>query len=367
MDHFSDIIRTLYGAAADGEGWHRALTALERAFSGNSSAVVIADRLNSSLYQTSVDPMISAVYNSHYHRSDLWMQRFSRHAPGEVVTGQALASFEEFDPAYVEDVLMASDCRDGLSVKFSQHRSTNSALTIYRGLKASNFENEDIEKLRALAPHIQEAMRLHTAFSHLIEKSGFFERALNRSVEPLLILEPDRTVRWLNSSALECLRLSPSFKIKSGKFLVADPVLQHAFEGALLTCLTWGGATAVLEKKSSLRGMSVGHLVRMNDRLNDIGRSSFLERQDGDLVMLTIQREERSIDAVSRLLSTAYQLTDREAEICCLIAAGKSVQEISEETHRSVDTVRTQVRRSMEKMGIHRQSEIVRILTALSR
>ena len=53
-------------------------------------------------------------------------------------------------------------------------------------------------------------------------------------------------------------------------------------------------------------------------------------------------------------------LSDREYQILCLIAAGKSVKQIAGELFLSVKTVSTYRRRSLEKLGLGTSAELIR-------
>ena len=54
------------------------------------------------------------------------------------------------------------------------------------------------------------------------------------------------------------------------------------------------------------------------------------------------------------------RLSDREYQVLCLIASGKSVGEIAETAHLSVTTVSTYRARVLEKMAMKNNSELTR-------
>ncbi len=54
------------------------------------------------------------------------------------------------------------------------------------------------------------------------------------------------------------------------------------------------------------------------------------------------------------------RLSDREYEVLCLIASGKTVSEIAEEVHLSVTTISTYRARILEKMGLKNNAELTR-------
>lgn len=54
------------------------------------------------------------------------------------------------------------------------------------------------------------------------------------------------------------------------------------------------------------------------------------------------------------------RLSDREYEVLCLIASGKTVSEIAEAVHLSVTTISTYRARILEKMGLKNNAELTR-------
>jgi DNA-binding NarL/FixJ family response regulator len=53
-------------------------------------------------------------------------------------------------------------------------------------------------------------------------------------------------------------------------------------------------------------------------------------------------------------------LSDREYEVLCLIASGKTVSDIAEAVHLSVTTISTYRARILEKMGLKNNAELTR-------
>lgn len=66
--------------------------------------------------------------------------------------------------------------------------------------------------------------------------------------------------------------------------------------------------------------------------------------------------------AAVALLREATSLTEREAEIAGLVTSGLSVERISARLHISVGTVRTHVKTSLQKCGVHSQVELAALM-----
>ncbi|OPY70864.1 MAG: Response regulator UvrY [Syntrophorhabdaceae bacterium PtaU1.Bin034] len=54
------------------------------------------------------------------------------------------------------------------------------------------------------------------------------------------------------------------------------------------------------------------------------------------------------------------RLSNRELQVACMIGRGKTIKQITEELHLSMNTIRTYRARVMEKMGVKATSELIR-------
>ncbi|WZB72132.1 LuxR C-terminal-related transcriptional regulator [Achromobacter xylosoxidans] len=65
----------------------------------------------------------------------------------------------------------------------------------------------------------------------------------------------------------------------------------------------------------------------------------------------------------SMMVAEPNRLTPREAEIVRLFCAGSTITEIAERLHRSVQTVSTQKRSAMRKLGVSRDVDLIKMYT----
>ena len=72
----------------------------------------------------------------------------------------------------------------------------------------------------------------------------------------------------------------------------------------------------------------------------------------GELLALEIGRQREKLPH--------ERLSDREYQVLCQLASGKSVGQIAEALHRSPNTISTMRQRILEKMGMENNSELAR-------
>ena len=83
-------------------------------------------------------------------------------------------------------------------------------------------------------------------------------------------------------------------------------------------------------------------------------------------VALVLITDPEATAAETAGLTRGYQFTEAESAVAMLLAKGASVAEIAHLRSVSRETVRTQIKSALSKMGGRRQSDLVRLVTALS-
>ena len=71
------------------------------------------------------------------------------------------------------------------------------------------------------------------------------------------------------------------------------------------------------------------------------------------------------IEKVSRIDLSAFGLSPRETELTLALASGETLQEHADARHISIETARAQLKACLHKLGVHRQSELVRFVLRL--
>jgi DNA-binding CsgD family transcriptional regulator len=181
---------------------------------------------------------------------------------------------------------------------------------------------------------------------------------------------------------LTALGLAAMILDNEGKVLSANQMIE-----SLPACLIWrargrialadGGADKLLRESIAAIEDNSGPLVRSFPLRDAEGRAAMVAH------VIPIRRAARDIffrGAVALVLTpvalpqappidlvrSLFDLTPAEARVARGLASGKTVDDISSDGGVSPNTVRTQVRRVLEKTGCGRQAEVVALLTAIA-
>ena len=86
---------------------------------------------------------------------------------------------------------------------------------------------------------------------------------------------------------------------------------------------------------------------------------------DSDVIIADISGSNWD-DRVNATLRAMYALTTRECEIAALLYQGFTIKQISEQQHRSLETVRKHTKALLTKTETHSQPKLMRLLTSLN-
>lgn len=228
----------------------------------------------------------------------------------------------------------------------------NIVFSIERALERGPIEAEFVDRLNELRPHLARSA-LVTARLGLQRAQGATE-ALTRLNLPALLLNEAGTVVEANALA-QALPEQVKYGVNN-RLLLTDRRAQDMLAAALAAIAAspdGRGFTFPLRDEVG-RPVKVLHLMPVSRSAHDIFGQSFA------LLMMTPVSSERapSVD----LLRSLFDLTPSEARVARALATGKTPEEIAAEGEVSITTVRTQLRRVLEKTGCARQAEVAALL-----
>lgn len=197
------------------------------------------------------------------------------------------------------------------------------------------------------------ASRIHaqlwTAQDHLL---GYRDLVDSRPFG-LTELDPDHRVIWASRAAREMLEALPDVSIQDG-LIQGPPRFQEELESKLRGLAESGLTVAVNIPREGQRPLAL-FLMGREAPADAAPRwlAGWIMVGDPDWVPVGTFESVRDL----------WGLTRAEASLATLIAAGQTPAEIAEKSGRSVETIRTQLKFVFRKVGVHRQPDLVRMLT----
>jgi DNA-binding CsgD family transcriptional regulator/ribosome modulation factor len=164
-----ELIELLYDAALDPAKMPIFLERVARGASASRAALFLRNpkqqkSLIASTFGCTEETL--CIYNEHYWRTDIWMQRAAERPvqAGWAGTSQDICPLSELQQSeFYNDFLKAIPIEHAM---WAMPNGTGLAhLGLSRGRDQKPFEQEDLSLLRMLMPHLRRAFRLHSMFA----------------------------------------------------------------------------------------------------------------------------------------------------------------------------------------------------------
>lgn len=342
------VVEAIYECMLEPERWSAALQRV-CALGGAEAATLVMHEIGSRRavlpHRACTDSALAQTYVNQYARINPHLDALrGEAAPGQLTTSHAVLGSASFrasrfyqdwcEPSGLEDlaiaVLMRSAAHLG-TVGFARSRS------------AGAFDAEAIRSVAGVVPHLARAARLGAllheeraatrAFSHLVEQLTIAAIAVDRS---------GRVIR-ANAAGDDLLCEGHVLASRERKLRFLDAAAEQTFHRVL----TQGeGLPTFIAAEGSDGGRRLVTVIPPVDAT------------DGHFVVL-LGRPQEALNGASRVLMEFYKLTPAEYRVLAAMLDGLSPNEVAERQKLSIATVRTHIRRVLEKTGTSRQADLM--------
>ena len=219
------------------------------------------------------------------------------------------------------------------------------------------FGEEELRSLRALAPHLNRALRVTLRLREMEARAAALADMTDRALVALALTDASGRLAEANSLARTILAEGDGLLTRDGVLRAArgEDCIRLARlieEAAGARVMPMSGVMQV-SRPSGRRPLS---LVVSPTRAaaSPFGRSH--------AVTIAFADPERAPEADVNLLARLYGFTAREASVAALLAQGRSPNETADELAMTDNTVRTHIRHAFDKLGVERLTDLVRLL-----
>lgn len=363
------MVAALYEAATDAALWPAFLDRFNAA-TGSSVATLHlhdarSDRVTPFGGTVGCDAAMEGEYVEYYASRNVYMiGSGALMQTGFVGVGAAVMPLAEVKRTeYYDGWLRRLGVLDAMSVCIFREDSVLAKLDFLRPLAAPPFGADEITFATRLLPHLQRAASIHRRL-HLadLQQAGA-EQALDALAFGVCLLDRRGRSTFVNRAAERLLGTRDGMALDAaGRLTAARSAERTRLERLVVeACATGAG---VADGAGPAGGMQV---TRPSGRRAftvivaplRLRQSPLLPRVPVAVAFLS--DTERDIDAAT-LLQEIYALTRAEAVVATLLVEGLKVDEIAGRLEVSTATVRTHVRRVLDKTEARGQSDLIRIL-----
>jgi DNA-binding CsgD family transcriptional regulator len=361
------VIGTLYDAALDETLWPRALQALAD-YTGSQAATFWT--LDSSPQPTlplltifNFDPAFMREYLEGMVPEDPTVQYLVRHPNQPIVhDGLFITEREKNRLHYYDWHGRYSDTRFRMVGQTHPAGGIQAGVALHRTRQAGRYEPQDLERFAFLYKHLARALAIGFRLGSLGALQQCTASVLDSNPAAILFLNSERRIVYANRSAEALRTASDGIRLLDDRIVMARKAEQSQLD-ALIGCVIQG------TKSINARG----GLMRVVRPSGKRPYAILVTPVGGNLPALSALHPSVLIvitdpDAVSLLpndrLRSAFLLTDAEAQLATLIAAGDDLRFAAAKLGIRYGTARVRLAQIFQKTDTRRQGELVRVLLA---
>jgi DNA-binding CsgD family transcriptional regulator len=367
------LLDLLYLATADTAARTQFLAALATRFHAPCSGLIktntVSDEAGLALHPTEFEDQFGMpaeslqLYRGYYATRDPWFLACRERRLSEWVgAGSAIcppARFEqtEFYNDFFRPLRFPGFYQLGALI--SPAHGQQAVLTVLRERQRKDFDENEIQALHALVPHLRRALQIDAKLASLRTLAGGTGAVLASLDVALIALDRAGRVCFLNGLAESILSAGNALRLHNGRLVAAQ-----AGESAALQRMV--DTTAAGPRG----GQPLGGRLTIHSRERSIYltvlplAATVTHVPDQACVLMTV-----SLDSTprprDRALATLFGLTPAEIRVTMLLVQGLEPKEISARTAATYETVRFQLKSIYKKMNVTRQSQLVRLVSLL--
>jgi DNA-binding CsgD family transcriptional regulator len=273
---------------------------------------------------------------------------------------EALCRFDELSRTeFFNDFLLRFNAAHAL---FSAGQYLDGAFTnlsVFRSHKRGPFEENDVELIRILSPHIKRAFRLHIELAALKAYAQGLQVALDSSPTAILLMDRDSRILAMNQAARMIVGHNDGLLVRHGR-LEAEQVGESALLAELLS-------HARPKSSNKNHGLAAGMIVSRSERpplqvlVAPVGKLP-IALQHSATAIVFINDPEKRFRPPQEVLTSLFRLTPAECRVVFLLTDGNSIREIGEMIGVKNSTLKSQLKSIYGKTNTSRQSELIRLM-----
>lgn len=358
-----DLLDLLYLAAAERSAWADCLASLARLFEAQVG-VFIAQRSGDARYAVGASIGIPGEmirqYDEYYHALDPWfLARRARSIKPSVARGSDLCPPQRLKQSeFYLDFWKRSSCLHQAGM-FHAVQDESAVVSLHRARTQPDFSRQDLRLLQRLFPHFRRALAVHRQSLDLHHSVSQVAAVVDALDVALIGLGLQRSIRFRNSAAEALLRAGDALLERNGCLVLSDSSAQAGLERLV--------SAATTRSLDTVAGGSLHVFVARRSLLVTVlPANSYAALGSEPLVaLLSIIDLQAAPKSRSLYLSQLFGLTPAENRVVMFLLEGLDPSAIAARTGTTAGTVRFQLKAVYRKLGVTRQSQLVRLVSRI--
>jgi len=362
------LIGQLYGAAAEPDRWEDFLESMMRTIGGAASSIIVHGAGKQDLGRHTVSKGIreeyARAYQDYYCSKNIVLNAaLAKNPQNYIGTLQSCIDISSYRRSEIyNDYARPQNLFHQCSALLSSDGSHAAAISFMRAERDGAFEEEHLQLLRSLAPHLRQAFRLHQTLRRHEQSEAGIDVALDYSDTAMFFLDATGRLLRGNARAIRLLSEGNGLVLSKGQLQASIPGEAKRFRQLVMaTCATGAG-------RNQFPG---GFMLLQRPELRPLGCRIVPFRSDKSLLevlccaILFVGDPDQRPSSRSDALRLLYRLTPSEAQLADLLLAGETISNAAEKRQIKRESARTQLKTILHKTGTNRQSELIRLLLSI--
>jgi DNA-binding CsgD family transcriptional regulator len=363
LGEFSELVEAIYQGPLETVPWQTALDLLRTHLRASYVTLMLrppsAER-DALMVNAAGDRPVTRQdeYNKYYYALDPFVDL----PPDRVFTVQELIGDTKWrESEFYKQFLKPLDILHALGFDIRTDEGLECRFRVARSHRERPFSASDKALCAIVMPHLKRAVHLHSQLELIDSELRLYAGTVDRMLVGTVILDESGAVVKTNLVADAIFREADGLRMAGGTLradLAAENrelqrLIKQALRGELESKSAVAEAIAITRKAG--RG-KLGVVIR------HIPQTGWTEGKRRPSVALFIRDAERRSEASREMVRRLFDLTPAESALALELANGLTLDEAAEGLNISKNTARAHLRAIFSKIGISRQTTLVRVL-----
>ncbi len=367
LGHFSEVISTIYDCAVDPHCWPTAIEQIGELVGGLNGVIMVIDTVeNESRFYAdwNVDRALMQAYSEKYHAENPLHEGFMQFDVEEPYNVPLVIDPSRWRASRIyRELGEPNGWLDSLGVTLLKTPSRLGTLSIARHQEVGFAGPREIEIMRLLAPHLRKSISI----ADLIEMRELTARTFEESFEalrvPVILVDDGAGTVHANGAAQDLFAKGDPIRSERGMLKSPSADTSKRLEAAIADSVP-----------PANQGEPLGQVVYLPTADGNPAFAHVLPLRSGTArgriepravaaVFITLAADPSTLPL--QAWAAAFGLTQAEARVLELLIEGHSILDVATKLDVAPTTARTHLARLMEKTGVTRQTELIRLATQL--
>ncbi len=366
-DAAADAIEMIYRAAVEPGLWVDVLTWMSRAFGARCATIIPLTHSFSLMASPGVEEA-QRVYAQSWWTADTMIEDMRRKSfpVGFYNDWEQIAAEHVARDAYYQDFRAAFGMGGMMGTVTKPHPGETFAIGLQLAVKRDLPDAAQIRRFEVLARHLSRAVAIAARMASLEDRCGSLAEALSVLDHGVAIVA--RSGRVLMANAALSAMDGDGLRVERGGLRCARPadqaVLDRLIAGSLSDSVIATGPDHVAVTRRSGRHPLLVRAIPLRRSPGD--RPFLMSDTPLQVLVLVIDPDKKSGNPIEQALQL-LGLTRSEARVAALVGAGMSPGEAAPVLGLTRETVRSHLKHAFDKLGLHRQAELVALAGRLAK